>query len=257
MSGISDYSTMRVRGTVGKRTLFILLDSGSSHNFMDPQVAEKLGCHITTSSLSRVTVADGRKLGVQGEIEGVEWKFQRTIFQTEVMLIPLQGCDVVLGVQWLATLGPITWEFKKLEMGFMWKNQKVWLQGIRKGSVRDVKAQKLNKLQDDQVQLAMISVKEVLNEDKTEEERLASVKARGEINPVMNKMTVKFSDEFMELKGLPLFRKNHDHKIQLVEGAKPVNQRTYSSSPYAPPIVLTQKRMALGDNVWTTRSQLE
>lgn len=120
VSGISDYTTMRVRGLFGKRNLYMLLDSGSTHNFMDPLVAEKLGCEVTNSGLKRVTVADGRKLEVQGKISGLEWRFQNTTFQTDVMLIPLQGCDVVLGVQWLATLGPITWEFKTLEMSFKW-----------------------------------------------------------------------------------------------------------------------------------------
>lgn len=72
------------------------------------------------------------------------------------MLISLQGCDVVLGVQWLATLRPITWEFQKLERGFKWNGKKILLHGIKDGSVRDVKAQKLNKLQDDKIQIAMI-----------------------------------------------------------------------------------------------------
>lgn len=73
VSGISNYSTMRVRGSFGKQTLFMLLDSGSTHNFMDPLVAAKLGCEVIDSGLKRVTVADGRKLGVQGKIKGLEW----------------------------------------------------------------------------------------------------------------------------------------------------------------------------------------
>lgn len=168
VNGISDYNTMRVRGTFGKRTLFVLLDSGSTHNFLDPKVAAKLGCAIKPSGLTKVTVADCRKLGVQGKIDGFKWNFQTTEFETDIMLIPLQGCDMVLGIQWLASLGPISWEFKKLEMGFLWKNQKVLLNGIKTGSVRDIKAQKLNKLQDDQVQLAMICVKEVTKEEVVE-----------------------------------------------------------------------------------------
>lgn len=35
-----------------------------------------------------------------------------------MMLIVLGGCDMVLGVQWLATLGPICWDFKALLMEF-------------------------------------------------------------------------------------------------------------------------------------------
>lgn len=31
-------------------------------------------------------------------------------------VIPLGGCDTVLGVQWLRTLGPVLWDFDKLYM---------------------------------------------------------------------------------------------------------------------------------------------
>lgn len=40
------------------------------------------------------------------------------------MVIPLGCHDVVLGVQWLAQLGSITWDFDKLEMSFKWGSKK-------------------------------------------------------------------------------------------------------------------------------------
>lgn len=80
-----------------------------------------------------------------------------------------------------------------------------------------------------------------------------------------------FPDVFAEPTSLPPFRKNHDHKIQLVEGSNPVNQRPYryalhqkneidkiveemlvvgtiqaSSSPYASHVVLVKKK----DGTW-------
>lgn len=64
VAGISDYQTMRVKGVHEKRSFFTLIDSGSTHNFMDTVVAEKLGCEMKPAGISRVTVADGRKLGV-------------------------------------------------------------------------------------------------------------------------------------------------------------------------------------------------
>lgn len=47
VAGITEnYRTMKVRGVHGKKVLYILIDSGSTHYFMDPTVAEKLECTI-------------------------------------------------------------------------------------------------------------------------------------------------------------------------------------------------------------------
>ncbi|GJW85685.1 retrovirus-related pol polyprotein from transposon TNT 1-94 [Tanacetum coccineum] len=72
LSGIPTHNTMRVRGHVLKHILHILMDSGSTHNFLDIYMAKRL-----------------------------EW-----------------GCEMVLGVQWLSTLGTIQWNFKDLVMKF-------------------------------------------------------------------------------------------------------------------------------------------
>lgn len=36
----------------------------------------------------------------------------------DVILFPLAGCDLILGMQWLRTLGPITWDCSELTMEF-------------------------------------------------------------------------------------------------------------------------------------------
>lgn len=47
------------------------------------------------------------------------WKLNGQVFSAEVMLIDLDSCDMVLGVQWLSTLGTVRWDFKNLIMEFM------------------------------------------------------------------------------------------------------------------------------------------
>ena len=42
----------------------------------------------------------------------------KQLFETEVLLISLGGCDMVLGIQWLRTFGQINWDFEKLLMQF-------------------------------------------------------------------------------------------------------------------------------------------
>ncbi|XP_019084470.1 PREDICTED: uncharacterized protein LOC104699413 [Camelina sativa] len=150
---------MRVKGSYGKQVLSILIDSHSTHNFMDTKVAEKLNCVLESASIAQVSVTDGRLLGVDATIDKFQWEFRGTTFQADLVVLPLVGCDMVLGNQWLDTLGPITCDFKKLVMHFHIGHKKILLQGIRQGSVRDKKAIKLNKLRE--AQLSMIGVPEV------------------------------------------------------------------------------------------------
>lgn len=76
------------------------------------------------------------------------------------MIIPLGNCDMVLGVQWLKTLDPITWDFNTLEMSFNMGKQRVALQGIKQGSVREVKTVNWIKRKEKKAQLSMISFKQ-------------------------------------------------------------------------------------------------
>ena len=44
--GIEWYQTMRVQGKIKNQTVVILVDTGSTHNFMDQLVVRKVGWNI-------------------------------------------------------------------------------------------------------------------------------------------------------------------------------------------------------------------
>lgn len=159
VAGLSDYRTMKFKGVHKKIVVFILIDSGSTHNFIDVKVVKKLGCVPNLAELTKVAVADGRKLKVNGTIKNLQWNFQHNTFKVDFMVIPLGNCDMVLGVQWLETLSPITWNFKTLEMSFTMGKHKVVLKGIQQGSLREVKTVKWLKRKEEQAQLSMILFK--------------------------------------------------------------------------------------------------
>lgn len=68
---------------------------------------------------------------------------------------------MVLGVQWLEHWGPITRDFQQLTMKFKQGDKYVLLHGLKDGSVRAMKAQKLNQYKEEEVQLSMLCVKSV------------------------------------------------------------------------------------------------
>lgn len=110
--GSNSFRTMRVQGQLKGRTITILIDSGSPHNFIEPKVV-KFARYKVAPDLS-VAVVDGTKLCSKTACKAFSSKMQGQKFSIEVKILPIGGCDMVLGVQWLTTLGPILWDFRNL-----------------------------------------------------------------------------------------------------------------------------------------------
>ena len=53
---------MRAIGYCGKKPLHILIDSGSTHNFLDLHIAQKMGYQTEAMDIVSITVADGNKV---------------------------------------------------------------------------------------------------------------------------------------------------------------------------------------------------
>lgn len=119
--------TMRVKGMVWKKTLHILVDTGSSHNFLSEKFTKILQDQVAEMNPLQVTVADeGRVVGSK-MVKGFTWSMQGNNFSADVILFQLVGCDLILGMKWLKTLGPITCDCNNLTMEFRKGDQRVTL----------------------------------------------------------------------------------------------------------------------------------
>ena len=124
-------STMRVWGRINNQEMVILIDSGSTHNFLDVALWKSLQLPLSTQDCFEVKVANGAVLQTEGVCHVVQLKIQGTLFSVDLNVLPLGGCDVVLGTQWLYSLGQIQWDFKKLTMQFAHHGKSVLLQGLQ------------------------------------------------------------------------------------------------------------------------------
>jgi len=127
---------MRATGKVGSQVLHILVDLGSTHNFLDVTTAKKLKCELQKIPPLVVAVADGAQLQCQWMCKGFMWALEGMDCQTDVYIVPLGSCDMILGVQWLSTLGSIPWNFENLTMEFSYKGRRHLLQGQSREEVK-------------------------------------------------------------------------------------------------------------------------
>jgi len=135
LQGVSSYQTMRVKGSVGSQAVHILIDTGSTHNFLDAITAKRLRCELLRIPPLVVAVADGARLQCQVVCKGLQLSIGELEYITDPYVVPLGSWDMILGVQWLATLGSILWNFEKLTMEFVHNGKRQLLEGLKKGEL--------------------------------------------------------------------------------------------------------------------------
>lgn len=107
---ITSADTMQLRVTIGAHTFTALVDSGSSRNLISLAAARR------DTTRSQVVVANGDRVPYHGQARDVSILVGSEHFAIDCFTIPLDCYDIVLGVTWLKSLGPIPWDFDELRM---------------------------------------------------------------------------------------------------------------------------------------------
>ncbi|GJT91568.1 gypsy/ty3 retroelement polyprotein [Tanacetum coccineum] len=98
LNGSNTFQTMTVTRKVGKHKIHILVDCDSTHNFLDANVAKKIGCQLTKTCPLAVAVGGYGQLINDSECKDFVWQLQGDTFVTDMMILPLGGCEMVLGI---------------------------------------------------------------------------------------------------------------------------------------------------------------
>jgi hypothetical protein len=100
-------STFRFLGTIHGGKLLMLLDSRSSHYFLNANVVDAIpGVQSLAQPLS-ITVANGNNLQCSSELPDTDWEVQGLSFKSTFKLIPLPCYDAILGMDWLQAFSPM------------------------------------------------------------------------------------------------------------------------------------------------------
>jgi hypothetical protein len=252
ITGSSHPKTMRIIGTIGGKRVIILIDSGSTHNFLDSSVVQSSRLLVSKESRVRVQVANGEQILSEGKCAAVAVEVQKFRFHTDFFVIILAGCDVVLGIQWLVSLGSILWNFKDLTMEFTIAMEMIRLQGLASPTMLvDIQ----NSAQDNALQKSILL-------------QLLDAEGPNAAQPfcgAVQQMLGEFSDVFAKPTGFPPSR-SHDHAILLKPNTQPICVRPYrypfyrkeeiekivrelltswvikpSQSPFSSPVLLVRK----------------
>jgi hypothetical protein len=78
----------------------------------------------------QVMIADGGTINCSGKCNKINLTMVEYVMNSPMIAIPMGGADVVLGIQWLQSLGTVAFNFQELFMKFSLEGKEIELRGI-------------------------------------------------------------------------------------------------------------------------------
>nr|XP_048331662.1 uncharacterized protein LOC125422982 [Ziziphus jujuba var. spinosa] len=243
--------TFWVKGKIQNIEVTTLIDGGSTHNFMDQTLVKRLGLSMDQGNKLPVMVANGDRIECVGKCMGLTLTVQNCPVQSNFYVLPVAACPIVLGVQWLETLGPIETDYRQLTMKFKLGDRLYQLQGIQRASISALEVSDLCGVEQVACFLLTTEVDTLCERESSLEE--------------LEQLLEEFQRVFDTPSGLPPPR-GHDHTIPLLPNQPSVSVRPYrypyyqkseieamvkefldagiirpSNSPFSSPVLLVKK----------------
>lgn len=121
---------MKLRGKIENKEVIVMVDPRATHNILSLAVVKLLELPIEESGGFGVSLGNGEMIKGNGVCRGVNVHLDGKIVVCEDFLpLELGTSDVILGIQWLETLGPVTTNWKTRVMDFKLGESIVTLKG--------------------------------------------------------------------------------------------------------------------------------
>ena len=253
--GIESPKTTKLRGLIGNEEMIVMLNSGASHNFISPEVVKRLQLKVCAASSLDVLLGNGVIVNGYGVCTAVPFQLCSTNFTSYFISLELGSVDVILGIQWLETLGKCEVDWKEQVLSFVYGGEKVTLVGDMSLHCPRLSLKSLN-----HASYSGVNQSERFNIGSN----LASMSS---VIPLeVQKFLQEWSDVFALPQGLPPVR-GKEHSIILAPGVNTVSVRPYryphatkvvmekmvadmlgagiirpSNSPFSSPMILVKKK---------------
>ena len=97
----------------------MLIDSGNTHNFISRNKDVDLHIFVHPINNFYILITNGGTMKCGGHCENYKLQMGDYHLKTHMFAIDMGICNIVLGDEWLSTLGLITMDFKELYMSFV------------------------------------------------------------------------------------------------------------------------------------------
>ncbi|GJV60973.1 ATP-dependent DNA helicase PIF1-like protein [Tanacetum coccineum] len=255
--------SLQLWGVLGSGKVYVLIDNGSTYNFVQPGVVERMQLSITGTKPFKVYIGSGETLLCENMCARVPIDIQGLRVDVDLFVLPMKGPDIVLGIQWLQKLGKVTHDYSMQTMEFTWLDRVYALKWDDSLCMKRISLHHMHALLESE---DIYGVYELYNLDYNSGGKDTTVEAPALVHLEIEQLLEEFETIFQVPSTLP----PHwciDHRIQLFPNTKPVNVRPYryphyqkgemeklvnemlsqgtiriSHSPFSSPVLLVKKK---------------
>lgn len=197
IAGVEHPQTLRILGNLRNKSVTVLINRGNTYNFIDQVVVSKCGLPVNHSKQFEAMMTNREKITCNGQCQGLTLNIQRQTITTNYYILLVTACQLVLGVQWLETLGPIEMDFKKLIMSYKKHGETYTFHRLKHAGNEALTSKEFHRLQGFNL---FLQITPSYPSNKTIP-----------YPPEMNSLLSKFSHMFEPFTSLPLKRSNDQH----------------------------------------------
>jgi Retroviral aspartyl protease len=215
------HSTLKFKGKIESLDVIALVDSGSTHSFINPTIVHALSLTLTTSPPLTVKTASGHQLTTNTLCYQLPFTLQSHSFIGNFQVLQVAGHDIILGMDWIHAHSPFKINSDLGQVSIMSKGIKVKLH------IQPISTEFL--LCESEINIANYTNKG----HQMFVAHLFSVEITYPPVPDTKVQSVldKFKDLFLEPTSLPPSR-SCDHQINLIPSSKTINLRPYRFSHF-------------------------
>jgi hypothetical protein len=96
----------------------VLIDSDITNNFIHHRIVDEIHWFVPLVYNFQILIANGGTMKCGVRCENLKLQTGDYTLKTHMFSISMGVCDIVLGVEWIHTLGPITMDYQELYMSF-------------------------------------------------------------------------------------------------------------------------------------------
>jgi hypothetical protein len=149
----SQPKTLKLKGIVKNINITIVVDSGSTHNYIDINVARQLNLFVHPTKDLTVAITNGQKVKGVVRCHKVSVHIQELELQTIFYALPFDEMVMVPSAEWKMQLGTYTTNLKEQFMEFNWQDQHYKLYGNEDSALKNGELQPRTKAQEAQMNI--------------------------------------------------------------------------------------------------------